>query len=168
LRLAIGADFRQRRARRQSRPEPCTRALRRRNESVWREYRAQLVYRISMRSLVHRLIVIVSLLLSILAAAPALADYGAIAWSPSSRVAGESCNAGSLPDAQQSAIGYCGVADCETIVWVENGCAAIAAGDGGKYGWAWGDERGLASYRALQRCGGVTASCRIVGWTCSG
>jgi hypothetical protein len=111
---------------------------------------------------------IAAVLLVLAAAHPAFAQYGALAWSPSTGSSGQAWNASCADEAERSAIGYCGVGDCYSVTWVQNGCAALAVGDGGKYGWAWTGDRGTAAYNALQKCNGTTSGCRVVAWTCSG
>jgi hypothetical protein len=102
------------------------------------------------------------------AAAPAFADKGAIAWSPSTGTTGQSWNAACDADARATAVNYCGIGDCFVAVTVSDGCAALAVGDGNRYGTAWSSDQSTAQANALASCNGQTSSCRLVAWTCSG
>ena len=99
---------------------------------------------------------------------PALADsYGAIAYSPSTGANGASWSYGDVSTALIAAYGACGQADCATIVYVDNGCAALAVGSNGGRGWAWNGDVALAEAAALQQCSNQSPSCQVVRWVCS-
>jgi hypothetical protein len=113
----------------------------------------------------RRIAAVVVLLLS----SWAFADnhFAAIAYSPATGSSGTSwnyCNAGS---AQQSAIGYCGQADCQSFLWVENQCGAVAVAKNGASGWALNGDRGLARANALTQCEGVGDGCVVLADVCT-
>ncbi len=58
--------------------------------------------------------------------------YGALAWSSSTGASGVSYNYGTLAQAQDSAIGYCGKSDCTMVAWFQNSCGALASAPTGQ------------------------------------
>ena len=106
--------------------------------------------------------------LFLLGSGVARADYGAIAYSSSTGRTGSSWNASCADEAQTLANNYCGTGDCRAIVWVQNGCAAFAIGDGGRYGWAWGNDLATAIGSALTTCSSTTTNCSVSARVCSG
>ena len=96
----------------------------------------------------------------------ARADFGAIAYSPSTGSWGTAYGQGSRSDAEYGAKGRCGRTDARIAVWVQNGWAAMAIGDDGKRGWGWsGSSLSEAKSIAIQNAG-RNASVRC--WVYSG
>ncbi len=100
----------------------------------------------------------------------ALADYGAIAFSPGTGAHGYSYGAGSRGQAERVAMSNCRgyASDCRVLVYFQNACAALAVGSGNGYGFAWAGSRGQAENRAMRECRNRTSSCRVIRWVCSG
>jgi len=100
--------------------------------------------------------------------------HGAIAYSSRKEVFGYSYDHDSAKAASASAVGSCrkqepGAEDCRVLVTFHNACGALALGDGGAYGSAWGLSRRAAAAKALTECrphGGD--SCKIRREVCSG
>jgi serine/threonine-protein kinase len=100
--------------------------------------------------------------------------HGAIAYSAIKRVYGYSYDYGGSRAAADAAVANCrkeeaGASDCKAVVTFRNACGALALGDGGAYGSAWGLSRREASSKALLECrphGGT--SCRIEYQGCTG
>lgn len=100
--------------------------------------------------------------------------HGAIAYSPLKEVYGYSYDHGSAGAASEAAIGNCrkedrGASDCKVLVRFHNACGALARGDKGAYGSAWGMSQREAAAKALNECrphGGN--SCKIERQVCSG
>ena len=101
-------------------------------------------------------------------------SHGAIAYSVGKQVYGYSHSFGSAKAAGSAAVGNCrkedqGASDCKVVVTFHDACGALARGDGGAYGSAWGMSRREASTKALEACrphGG--ASCKVERQVCSG
>ncbi|MBX3573941.1 MAG: DUF4189 domain-containing protein [Mesorhizobium sp.] len=108
--------------------------------------------------------------LSLAGAGVALADFGAIAFSPQSGAYGYSYGAGTRAQAERIAMSNCRAngAGCRLLVYFRNACGALAVGNGNGYGYAWAGTRGQAEGRAMQECRNQTSSCRLVAWSCSG
>ena len=100
----------------------------------------------------------------------AWAAFGAIAFSPSTGAYGYSHGASSQAKAEQTAARHCKAraSDCRIIVFVKNGCAALAVGKGNRYGYGWTDTRPKAENRAMSECKSRTSGCKIRSWVCSG
>jgi hypothetical protein len=111
-----------------------------------------------------RIAAVVALLLSSLALAD---NYGAIAYSPSTGATGTSWNCCDEGTAEQSAVGYCGQADCGSYVWTDNQCAALAVSSNGGWGWAGNKDRGLARANAMAQCETQGPGCHVVADVCS-
>jgi hypothetical protein len=105
--------------------------------------------------------------LVVLTSSLAFADYGAIAYSFSTGLSGQSWSYGDQASAEQSAVGYCGQADCRSLVWVSNQCAAVAAGDNEGYGWGLSGDRGAARATALAHCESVDSDCHVAADVCT-
>ena len=96
--------------------------------------------------------------------------FGAIAFSPSTRMYGyvfdyadkDSARSGAVEECKQRAEKK----DCKAVVDFENGCGALAVGDIG-YGTGWGDALGTAQHNALDSCRSWTGGCHIVRWVCT-
>jgi len=96
--------------------------------------------------------------------------YAAIAYSKEANRWGYGFNFLTLQEAKNRAIDRCGDVNCRVVVWVRNGCCALAVGDGGQHGWSYryGDyARSEAMNRSLTECSSRTTNCRVVAWTCS-
>ncbi len=63
--------------------------------------------------------------------------FGSISYSPSTDTFGWSYSENNRYGAKQSSYRYCGQYDCQEIVWVQGGCAAVASGPGGA-NLSWG------------------------------
>jgi hypothetical protein len=100
--------------------------------------------------------------------------HGAIAYSALKTVYGYSRDYGSSRAAADAAVANCrkenkGASDCKVLVTFRNACGALALGNKGAYGSAWGLSQREAANKALTECrpyGG--ASCKIEGQVCSG
>lgn len=100
--------------------------------------------------------------------------HGSIAYSAGKEVFGYSQGHDSAGAARDVAVRECrdqarGADDCRVLVTFHNACGALALGDQGAYGSAWGRSRREASAKALTECrphGG--ASCKIRREVCSG
>lgn len=108
--------------------------------------------------------------LSLAGTGAALADFGAIAFSPQNGAFGYSYGAGTRGQAERIAMSNCRAngAGCRLLVYFQNACGALAVGNGNGYGFAWAGSRGQAEGRAMRECRNRTSSCRIVAWSCSG
>lgn len=100
---------------------------------------------------------------------PRYATYGAISVSPSTRKFGVAWGNRSRRSAFYEANGYCGEKDCKPAVWVQGGCAAIAASEKGKgFGWGVHTTRHQARTYAMRGCKKSGAEdCKAVAWVCS-
>jgi serine/threonine-protein kinase len=100
--------------------------------------------------------------------------HGAIAYSTLKGVYGYSYDHGSSKAAADAAVANCrkedkGAGDCKAVVTFRNACAALALGNNGAWGSAWGLSQREASNKALIECrphGGT--SCKIERQVCSG
>jgi len=96
--------------------------------------------------------------------------YGAIAYSPSSRIHGYSYNYQNRYDAENKAMiqckNYSRRYDCRVLVVFRNGCGALAQGSIG-YGSGWGANKYSAEMNALYSCRRVSNNCRVVRWVCT-
>ena len=99
--------------------------------------------------------------------AAAQSNYGAIAYSPSTRAIGWSYDHGSRDAAEDAALVICRkqANDCVTY-WFYNACGALAVGSAG-YGMAWGADRGIAESNAIRSCQRWTLDCEIKQWVCT-
>ena len=59
----------------------------------------------------------------------------------------------------------CGPLDCQTVVQVRNGCAAIAQAPNGSWGWGYGGSRAAAQHQATSATPGRGA--RVLSWVCT-
>jgi serine/threonine-protein kinase len=100
--------------------------------------------------------------------------HGAIAYSALKKVYGYSSDYGSSRPAADAAVANCrkenkGASDCKVLVTFRNACGALALGNNGAYGSAWGLSQREAANKALVECrpyGGT--SCKIERQVCSG
>ena len=90
----------------------------------------------------------------LLIAAPASAQYGAIAWDEGSGKYGASWDKGSPQRAAEAAIAECGATSCKVIIRPgRKECAALATTENGKYvGAASRKDRDAARIAALKDC----------------
>lgn len=96
--------------------------------------------------------------------------FGAIAFSPSTRLYGYVFDHADKDSARKGAVEECKLQakknDCKAVVDFEDGCGALAVGNIG-YGTGWGDSPGTAQRHALDSCRAWTGGCRIVRWVCT-
>jgi hypothetical protein len=118
----------------------------------------------------YRLTAVLTLAWSLAGAGVALADFGAIAFSPQNGAFGYSYGAGTRAQAERIAMNNCRAngAGCRLLVYFQNACGALAVGNGNGYGFAWAASRAQAEGRAMRECRNRTSSCGIVAWSCSG
>jgi hypothetical protein len=109
-------------------------------------------------------------LLALLAnASLVLADYAAIAYSPSTRNYGYSYGYYSRADAETEALRRCSGDDKRIVVWAVNAWCALATGDSGAWGWGWSDSSADdAQARAIRECATRTTGAHIVVCVYSG
>ena len=106
---------------------------------------------------------------SILAMAPGHAsadNYGAIAYSPSTKANGYSYDYPSRAAAENNAMSRCDAEDCKIVMWFREACGAVAAGADG-YGASWASTRSQAEAKAIAECGKYTSGCATAVWTCT-
>ncbi len=98
-----------------------------------------------------------------------LATVGVLAWSQTEEVGGFAWGQNSIDAAADVALNNCAAADCEPVVWVRGGCAALATSPVDKrLGWAYADSKYRAISAARRACansGGI--GCTPRGWVCS-
>ena len=100
--------------------------------------------------------------------------HGAIAYSALKNVYGYSQDHGSSRPAADAAVADCrkknrGASDCKVLVTFHNACGALALGNDGAYGSAWGLSQREAANKAVAACrphGG--GSCKIERQVCAG
>ncbi len=97
---------------------------------------------------------------------PAFGYFGAIAYSPSTGAYGYAYNGVTRWQAESAAVSYCGVFDCRSAVWVNNGCASLAVGFTG-FGYQIGFNSGAVINGALLNCNALSAGCRAVAYVCT-
>jgi len=97
-------------------------------------------------------------------AAPALAEYGAIAWDKETGKYGSSWNQSTPKRAADVALGECGASGCKVIIRSRQAtCGALATTEDGKYaGGASRKDREAARLAALANCKKGTAGECIV------
>ncbi len=78
--------------------------------------------------------------------------YAAIAYSPNTGHWASVTSASSSLQAQAGALLGCRGDDARVVVVVKNGFAALAVGDDGSYGYAWGTSQDIAEGIALAKC----------------
>jgi Domain of unknown function (DUF4189) len=95
-------------------------------------------------------------------------NYGAIAYSPSTKAYGWSYDYPSRSAAESVAMSNCGkhANDCIVPLWFRNACGALAIGSNG-YGTAWASERAGAEKQALVVCRRYTMDCAVKQWVCT-
>lgn len=105
---------------------------------------------------------------------PRYATFAAISYSKSTDRFGVAWGESTRSEAISDATGYCGEGDCQPVVWVQGGCAAVSSGEkGASLGWAFHTERWVADQYANTACrrGSVGANpkilCKQRAWVCS-
>jgi Domain of unknown function (DUF4189) len=104
------------------------------------------------------------ILVFLLLIAPALADYGSIAYSPSTQEYGYSHGWATRDEADDEALNNCYVDDARIVIWVRDGWAALALNkETGEWATGWSSaSRSEAESIALQNVDGGGAS--ILCW----
>lgn len=92
-------------------------------------------------------------------------DWGAIAVSPGRGNTGYTWDHASADSASGGAIARCGASDCQTVVVVSDGCAALAQASNRALGWAYGISRADAESGAIGATPGRGA--HVISWTCT-
>lgn len=114
---------------------------------------------------------VVLVLIGLTVADSALAEWAAIAYSPSTGRYGTASNRGSSQEAVKSALNACSESDCRLIVADNNACIAIAAGyqaiTAGSTALYESMPRYNAKQRALGDCENRTVSCNLICSVCS-
>lgn len=107
----------------------------------------------------------------LIAATPARAQYGALAYDENTRAWGQSHGMGSPREAERTALGYCRSGGCRIVVRTGPGqCSAIAASahSGTWYHWSAAGSRGGAEHDAIRGCERDSGqSCTIQVWQCN-
>lgn len=101
---------------------------------------------------------------------PALADYGAIAFSQKTGNYGYSYGFNSRSGAEARAMAGCGSrkSGCGIVLWFTKACGSLAVGSKRGYGTGWGASRAQARSIAMGICRSNDRNCREVVWSCSG
>jgi hypothetical protein len=103
-------------------------------------------------------------------AAPAAADEGALAYSPSTdEVSSGSSSFYTLRELQIKALEGCSADDCRIVMTFRAGeCVAVASSDK-RYGVGKGKSQAEADADAMDRCsdGGAESNCRLFGQHCA-
>jgi Domain of unknown function (DUF4189) len=126
----------------------------------------------SIRSLAARAAVAAALATApvLLTAAPAHAaapgTWAAIAVSVQTGNVGYSYDHPSAASASNAAVDTCDARDCQEVVRVSNGCAAVAQASNRAWGWSYAASRAAAEQGALRATAGDGA--RVLGWVCTG
>jgi hypothetical protein len=103
--------------------------------------------------------------------------FAAIAVNPHDNTAGWSFNYATRAGAERRALRECRIRTtddgCRGIVWVRNGCAAVAVrrrsdGSLSRISWGIAATRARAQRRADNKCESDGRSCFIRAWSCSG
>jgi uncharacterized protein DUF4189 len=109
-------------------------------------------------------------ILAMLAAAPAFAGYGAVAFDEKAAKYGFAWNEDTQKRADEAALQACNSADCKVVIPVPpRRCAALATGEKGN---AWGGHvdtsRDAAKLRAIENCQKRTSGkCVLRGSDCN-
>jgi len=113
----------------------------------------------------HTFLVAALLLLTTLTAQAA--EWGSIAYSPSTGATGYSYNYDTRSTAGAWAMSYCNKSDCRVAVNFQNACGAVAVGRNGGWGADWGPTRASAEANAISACQLHDGGCRTKRWVCS-
>jgi serine/threonine-protein kinase len=97
------------------------------------------------------------------------AEWGAIAYSPSTRATGWSYNHVNEVDAELTALGGCDThaGDCQSAITFHDACGAVAVGYNGGWGSAWGYDDADAQFKAVDACSQYDDGCEVIRWQCS-
>jgi hypothetical protein len=117
--------------------------------------------------MLKRAFVVAALLLA--ATAANAAEWGSIAFSPSTGTTGYSYNYDTRSTAGAWAMSYCddSANDCRIVVNFQNACGAVAVGRRGGWGADWGPTRRSAEANAIAVCQSHDGGCRTKRWVCS-
>lgn len=97
------------------------------------------------------------------------ANYGAIAYSPSTGARAYSLDYSTRAGAETRALNECRARGrgCKIVMWFKNACGALAAGNGGGWGSAWAGSRRAAETAATRNCSARTRGCTVWTWVCT-
>ncbi len=103
------------------------------------------------------------------AGATTAAEWGTIAFSPSTHATGWSYNKVNEVDGELAALNACDryASDCITAINFHDACGALAIGSNGGWGAAWGYDDADAQFKALDICTVNDEGCEVVRWQCS-
>jgi hypothetical protein len=95
--------------------------------------------------------------------------FGAIAYSPSSRAQGYAFDYSTQAEAQARALAECSAKGqgCQSTIWFQNACGALAVGSDGGWGGDWGADQQTAEQKAIAVCSKYTTGCSVVRWVCT-
>ena len=95
--------------------------------------------------------------------------FGAIAWSPQSKVYGWANDFSSRAAAEKAAVNHCAkrAKDCQAVLWFKSACGALAVGPKGDAGWAWAENQPQADRSALQACSKHSKACTVKQRLCT-
>ena len=96
--------------------------------------------------------------------------FGAIAYGAGTQAVGWAYDKQDANSAEQTALSFCKKHgdDCELVASFSNSCAALAAGENGKFATGSGDTRGEAEAAARSRCAdSAGGDCDIQAWSCA-
>jgi len=93
-------------------------------------------------------------------------NFGAIAYSQTDGASGYSNQYPTREGAEERALEECGEG-CQVVLWFENACGALAAGEGYGYGVGWTTSRSGAEELAMDNCRERTSDCKVVRWVCT-
>lgn len=97
-------------------------------------------------------------------------NFAAIVHSMTADVSGYAFGQPSIEDAFGAAKSMCNASDCRPIVWVYDGCAAIAVSKAdNRLGWAYANTRYNAQNLAMRMCkrGLKVNTCEKRAWVCT-
>ncbi|WP_232662976.1 DUF4189 domain-containing protein [Pseudonocardia sp. TRM90224] len=93
------------------------------------------------------------------------AYWGAIAISVRTGNVGYAWDHTNASSASSTAVNKCNAGDCETVVQVRNGCAAVAQATNRAWGWGYATTIEGAKQQAISGAPGSGA--RVIGWVCT-
>ena len=91
--------------------------------------------------------------------------WAAIAISPRTGNVGYTIEYPTRASAESGAVSKCGAHDCQAVVAVSNGCAAVAQSSNRSWGWAYAGSPSAAQGRAVTAAPGGRA--RVIKWVCT-
>ncbi|HTF49901.1 MAG TPA: DUF4189 domain-containing protein [Pseudonocardia sp.] len=91
--------------------------------------------------------------------------WAAIAISPRTGNVGYTFDHPTRSSAERGAVSRCRASDCQTVVVVANGCAAVAQASNRSWGWAYAGSPSSAQSRAVSAAPGGRA--RVIKWVCT-